>query len=445
MPARLTPTAATLPTALAAPPRAWSPATAPPVPAADETPASAGQESRTDRHPKAHVGLLGLVHFTNDTYSCILTALLPVLLPTLGLTIGAAGALTALSQLVSAVVQPVVGYLSDRHRLRWPIWAGLALTAIGSSVVGLVPTFSILALCVVVAGIGTSLFHPVAAATVGRLAPSDRRGRWMGLYETAGWGGTVVGPLAIGLTVDRIGPAGIWPAALPALVLALIAIRLMPKAPAFASDAAVQPDESAPAAGPATGQSRLRFLGLFTTVGSLRAWVYYVAALLLPLLGHEIGLGPSGAAQVLTVYLAAGVLGSLACGTASDRLEARWIIAGALVLTVPTGLGLWLLPPNGPGLFVLAASTGFLLTGAYTGLTVAGQQRLPGDAGMVTGLNVGLTSGIGGLAVVPLASLADDIGIRAALSLALIVGPLLAAAIWLVANRRAPATAPSSA
>jgi FSR family fosmidomycin resistance protein-like MFS transporter len=137
---------------------------------------------------------------------------------------------------------------------------------------------------------------------------------------------------------------------------------------------------------------------------------------------------------VLTVFLAAGVLGSLACGTASDRLGARWIIAGALLLAIPIGLGLGLGQPSGPMLFVVAAASGFLLTGAYTGLTLAGQQRLPDNAGMVTGLNVGLTSGIGGLAVVPLASLADDIGIRMAISLALTIGPLLAIAIWLLAT-----------
>jgi FSR family fosmidomycin resistance protein-like MFS transporter len=293
-----------------------------------------------------------------------------------------------------------------------------------------------LAVCVVVASIGTSFFHPVAAATVGRLAPHDRRGRWMGLYETAGWGGTVVGPLAIGLTIDRLGPAGIWPVVLPALALALIAIRLTPSGPTVSPNPATVSGSITPASGPALGQSRLGFLGLFTTVGSLRAWVYYSAALLLPLLGHEIGLGASGAAQVLTVFLAAGVLGSLACGTASDRLGARWIIAGALLLAIPIGLGLGLGQPSGPMLYVVAAASGFLLTGAYTGLTLAGQQRLPDNAGMVTGLNVGLTSGIGGLAVVPLASLADDIGIRSAVALALTIGPLLAVAIWLLATGR---------
>ncbi len=406
-------------------------ATARPRPARVDDARPAGERAgrTTDRAAAARVGLLGLVHFGNDAYACVLTALLPVLLPALGLTIGAGGVLTALYQVVSAILQPIIGYVSDRRRLHWPIWAGLMLTTVGGSFVGLAPSFTILALCVVVASVGTSLLHPVAAATVGRLAPPAARGRWMGLYETAGWAGTVVGPLAVGLTVERFGPGGIWPAVLPALALALVMIRLTPRLP----DAATGSGAAAP--GTVDGRSRLGFLGLFTTVGSLRSWVYCATALFLPLLGSEIGLGASGSAHLLTVFLAAGALGSLASGAASDRLGPRWVIAGALTLTIPLGAGLLIVTPGGIGLFALAATTGFLLTGVYTGLTVAGQQRLPGDAGMVTGLNVGLTSGIGGLAVVPLAALADDIGLRTALALALTVGPLLALAVWLLAGR----------
>jgi FSR family fosmidomycin resistance protein-like MFS transporter len=303
-----------------------------------------------------------------------------------------------------------------------------------------------LALCVVVTSLGSSLFHPVAAAAVGGLAPQVRRGRWMGLFETAGWAGTVVGPLVVGFTVERLGPGGIWPAAVPAVLLALLLVRLTPQRPAAPPAlAAARPTDPTTATDRPAGttppsksatHSQRQFLALFTTVGSLRAWVYYATALMLPLLGSEVGLGPGGAAQLVTVFLAAGVLGSLVGGAASDRVGARWIIAGTLVLTVPVGLTVALVEPAGPSLFALAAASGFLLTGANTGLTLAGQQQLPDDAGMVTGLNVGLTSGIGGLAVVPLASLADDVGLRIALASALTAGPLLALAVWLLAGRR---------
>jgi FSR family fosmidomycin resistance protein-like MFS transporter len=184
-------------------------------------------------------------------------------------------------------------------------------------------------------------------------------------------------------------------------------------------------------------QRLLAFLGVFTLVGSVRAWTYSATTLFLPLLGSEIGLGAGAAAHLLTVFLAAGALGSLACGSASDRLGARRMVAGVLTLTIPLGPGVALIEPGGLALFALAAMSGFLLTGAYTGLTVAGQRQLPDNAGMVTGLNVGLTTGLGGLAVIPLAALADDIGLRTALSVALLLGPLAALAIWLPAGRTA--------
>lgn len=394
------------------------------------------------RHRAAtRVGLLGLVHFVNDAYSCVLTALLPAVLPALGLTIGAGGVLTATYQLVSAVLQPVVGHLSDRRGMGWPIWVGLGLTALGSSVVGLAPTFPVLIACAAVASVGTSLFHPVAAATVGRLAPDEGRGRWMGLYETVGWAGTVVGPLVIGLTVGWAGPAGTWPIVLPALVLVLALTRLAPSPTATVAPSTPVAETAPARAGRPT--RLLAFLGVFTLVGSLRAWTYSAAALFLPLLGSEVGLGASGAAHLLTVFLAAGALGSLACGSASDRLGARRVVAGALALAVPLGLGMILVEPRGLGLFAFAATTGFLLTGAYTGLTVAGQRRLPDNTGMVTGLNVGLTTGLGGLAVIPLAALADDVGLRTALAGALILGPLLALVIWLPAGRTPHRPAPS--
>ena len=151
--------------------------------------------------------------------------------------------------------------------------------------------------------------------------------------------------------------------------------------------------------------------------------------LFVPLIGSDLGLDTGQTALMLTVFLAAGVLGSLAGGAAADRFGARRIIVAALALTVPVGLVVALESPNATLLYVVAAGAGFLLTGAYTGLTVAGQQSMPDNAGMVTGLNVGLASGLGGLAVAPLALIAEHVGLRPALAAALIAGPLVALAI----------------
>jgi FSR family fosmidomycin resistance protein-like MFS transporter len=366
------------------------------------------------------VAVLGAGHFTNDTYGSVLPAMLPIVLPALGLTVGAGGILVAVNQVVSALLQPLIGHVADRRRLRWPIWVGVALSGLGTCLFGVVPNFWMLAAVVVLAGVGTALFHPVSAASVGALAPPAARGRWMGLYETGGWAGTVAGPLAVGFIIQRAGPGATWPIVIPALVGAAVLIWAAPDRP-----------EIAPQVAPSRGseKARLGFLSAYLGVATIRTWSYGSAMLFVPLIGSDLGLDAGQTAALLTVLLAAGVLGSLAGGAAADRFGARRSIAAALALTVPVGLVVALASPNAVLLYVVAAGAGFLLTGAYTGLTVAGQQLLPNNAGMVTGLNVGLASGLGGLAVAPLALLAEHVGLRAALALALIAGPLVAVAI----------------
>ena len=76
------------------------------------------------------VGSLALAHTVNDSYAYVLQALLPAIIPSLGLTLGLAGTLVAIYQVTSSLVQPLVGHLADRGGLRWPAWAVLGLPAL---------------------------------------------------------------------------------------------------------------------------------------------------------------------------------------------------------------------------------------------------------------------------------------------------------------------------
>ena len=79
------------------------------------------------------------------------------------------------------------------------------------------------------------------------------------------------------------------------------------------------------------------------------------------------------------------------------------------MLSPPCG---WLML-HGPGPFLLigAALVGLTLTGSMVALTVRGQELMPGSVAMVSGLMLGFAVGMGGLAVTPLAALAEVIGL----------------------------------
>ena len=65
----------------------------------------------------------------------------------------------------------------------------------------------------------------------------------------------------------------------------------------------------------------------------------------------------------------------------------------------------------GPALVLATAVSGMLLNGSFVVLAVRGQESMPGSLGMVSGLMLGLSIGLGGLAVAPMAIVAERAGL----------------------------------
>ncbi len=383
-----------------------------------ETPAVPRPRSRV-----APVGVLAVAHSVNDAYAFVLQALLPAIMPPLGLTLGMAGGLVSLFQLTSSLAQPFVGHYADRRGLRWPAWAGVAASGVGAGLIGLAPDYLALVGLVCLSGIGTAVFHPVAGAMVGAAAPERLRGRWMGLFVTAGNVGMAFGPLALGLLLVRGGPSATWPILLPSLVLAALVAIFAPRSTA--------PRTPIP---PLLGILRRhrRVLSALVLVVGLRASIHAAMVTSLPLLGHMRGLSVGEAAQTLTVYLAAVAIGGLLGGFAADRWGRDRVISVSLLLSVPFGLMVALRPEVDAVFFLATAFSGFFLNATFVVLTIRGQESVPGSVGMVTGIVLGFSLGLGGLAMTPLGLLAERIGLPEATALAAALGIVAAISVRLL-------------
>src|SRR4030095_11716110 len=142
-----------------------------------------------------------LGHAIMSSYAYVLQTLLPVIIPALGLTLGMAGSLVSIYTLTSSLIQPVGGYIAARTARRWPVWAGVALTSVAAGLLGFAPNYWVLVGLLILGGVGTAIFHPVSAAVAGASAPASSRGRWLGLYVTAGNFGLAIGPWVAGTLV----------------------------------------------------------------------------------------------------------------------------------------------------------------------------------------------------------------------------------------------------
>jgi MFS transporter, FSR family, fosmidomycin resistance protein len=386
--------------------------------------------ARPGHAPVLGAGALAFAHTVNDSYSYILPSILPMLLVQAHITLSLGAALVAVQLLASSVLQPLFGNWADQSgEGRWMAWSGVLLSGLGGAALGLAPGFAGLAVAMFTIGIGSALFHPVSAALVAQAAPPSRRGFWVSTYISAGNLGLGMGPLLVGVVVVVAGLNGTWLLALPAVVAGGLLWRLAPPRPGR---------RGAAKASMATILRRnWRLLAGLLSVVALRSWASTTLVTFLPVLATQRGADPFAAAQVLTVFLISGAIGGFAGGIAADRLGRDRLVVASLLISVPFGVLIGVQSEFGPVFWVATAISGFFLNGSWIALTVRGQESVPGSIAMMSGMMLGLSVGLGGLAVTPLGLVAEGVGLGN-----VVVGvaclPLIGAIVMRFVPRAAP-------
>lgn len=389
------------------------------------------------------VVLLAATHFLVDGYGNILTPLLPLLITDLGLTLAGAGTLQMCFQLANSVSQLAFGHLADRWRPRVLLIAGPIAGVTMLPLVGLAPNATLLAVLLVLGGLGGAAFHPPAAALVHRYA-GTHRGFAMSFHITSGSLGQAMAPLAFAPFVQAFGlPATPW-LLLPAV--ALLGGILLPHVP---------PIERLQDHGAGAGISALRPyarpLTLLYFIVVLRTLTATTFATFVPVMLTRRGLSIAEAGAAVSIYLFAIGAGGFFGGPVADRYGPRRVIVLSLVSAVPF-LGLAPLVDGWHFVAVLALG-GFLLQSTLPVNVTFGQMIAPISAATVSSLMMGFAWGMGGLIVPFVGMLADRVGIERTLMIVSVL-PLAAAALALplprgrgphVTARASEAVAPETA
>ncbi|TCN55104.1 EmrB/QacA subfamily drug resistance transporter [Rhodococcus sp. SMB37] len=185
--------------------------------------------------PDSHWAVLGalcLGFFMILVDSTIVSVANPAIMRALDADIESVVWVTSAYLLAYAVPLLITGRLGDRFGQRRLYLSGLVVFTVASLWCGMSSTIEALIAARVLQGLGAALMSPQTMAVITRVFPPDRRGRAMGLWGAVGGVATLVGPLAGGVLVDRLGWEWIFfvnvPIGLAGVVLALRFVPVLP-------------------------------------------------------------------------------------------------------------------------------------------------------------------------------------------------------------------------
>jgi FSR family fosmidomycin resistance protein-like MFS transporter len=140
--------------------------------------------------------------------------------------------------------------------------------------------------------------------------------------------------------------------------------------------------------------------------------------------GHGEGYG----SRLLFLFLLAGAVGTLVGGPLADRIGTRLVTGASHALSVPLIL-IYVLVGGAAGAIAVILAGGLIIA-TFALTLVMSQEYMPNRVGLASGLSIGFSIGLGGIAAVALGAIADGVGIKTAV-LATLIGPAVAAILTL--------------
>lgn len=353
------------------------------------------------------VGATALAHLLNDLIQAILPAVFPMLKAQFDLSFAQIGLIALIYQLTASVLQPCIGFYTDKHPKPFLLPIGMTCTLIGIGILATATNFQAILLAAAVIGIGSATFHP-EASRVARLASGGRFGTAQSAFQVGGNTGSAVGPLIAAALIIPHGQsaiAGLMIVALAAIAVLLYLSRWYQR----------------------NRQNRLQGLARHVQKGLSRGKLIQAIVVICTLmfakfvyigsftnyftfyLMERFGLSIQQSQIFLFIFLASVALGTFAGGPIGDRIGRNKVIWISFLGAAPFALALPYANLIGTG--ILASMVGFIMSSAFAAMVVYAQEAAPGRVGLISGLMFGLMFGIGGIGAAALGILADQHGV----------------------------------
>ena len=362
------------------------------------------------------LGVLSLGHLSVDIGAGALPALLPFLQAQFHFSYFSLAALVMTSGITSSIMQPLFGIAADSLRTRVLLPVGVLLGLGGYAAVGMATSYTLVVLIVAAAGIGSAMYHPEAtksARTVSGHLPATGNA----FFAVGGNIGVALGPVIITLLAAWRGLPATIVLFVPAVLVSAIVASVVP-AVIQAHDEHHQRRQEI-----VDERKGAQVVALLVAITSLRSAAYSGVLTFVPLYAVNVLHQPFKHNGILLfVFLATGAAANLAAGSLADRFGIKRIMSLSLGIA-PLALAAYVLT-TGIAAWIGLAVAGAMLIGTFSTSVVLGMEYMPNRLALASALLIGLSTGLGGLIVAALGSVADAFGLGATLWTLVVIATL---------------------
>lgn len=349
---------------------------------------------------------ISFTHFLNDMLQAVVPAVYPIIKDKFHLSFTDIGLITLTYQLTASILQPFIGFYTDKKPRPYSLAIGMTFTLLGLIAVSVASSFLNILLAVSLIGIGSSIFHP-ESSRVAHLASGGKRGLAQSIFQLGGNAGSAVGPLLAAIIVVPYGQFHIIWFSIAAIIGIVILSGIAKWYQEHLNLRALNKSAATEEIHHSLSKQKVIFsLGILLVL--IFSKYFYMASMTSYYtfyLIDKFNLTVQQSQVYLFAFLGAVAAGTLFGGPLGDRFGRKYIIWISILGVAPFTL---LLPYA--NLFwtgILSVIIGLIISSAFSAILVYATELVPGKVGLIAGLFFGLAFGMGGLGSAILGKIAD--------------------------------------
>lgn len=356
---------------------------------------------------KALVGL-STGHFMVDWYASVLVPLYPVITAKLGISLSFISTIIAFGHMLSSMLQPFFGYISDKLRHRTFMFWGLVMASIFIPLTVVSPSAKLLTLFLILGMCGNAFYHPQVTCLVNTFSYNNPKlAKYMGIFLGLGTIGYAIGPICSSSVVASFGEHALLMFSIPGILTAILIYFVVPKIP---SDTVCSSKESFFALMKEILSSKT-ILGL-VLIAVVKSGVSISFGTYMPFLLEKNGFSLNEIGFIVTLFFTISGIATMISPKLEEKIGGANVIRlsffSILPLTLLTLFVLERAPYLAAALFIL---TGFFILLSVSVTLVSAQKLVNKSKGVISGVMQGFSWGLGALFLAPMGFVGQYFGV----------------------------------